>query len=177
MLPLAVQTGACSGAQTTGLVGVSSAAPERSESSTPVPLPPPLWSDFASARAWPEAAPPSVARAHFRDGTLVHVRVEPPGLEAYRKLAADSPMPPDARIVAWHETRSGQLRGGYLLEKRQGAWSAREIDSAGGLVSGDPSLCLRCHQMAPTDHLFGAPPVAVAPAAPEVPESIQPAAR
>jgi hypothetical protein len=171
-----VQVGACGGAQTTRLVGVSSALPERSESSRPV-APPPPWPDFATAQAWPEAAPASVARAHFRDGTLVHVRVEPPGLDAYRKLAVDSPMPADARVVAWHETRSGQLRGGYLLEKRQGAWSAREIDNAGGLVSSDPSLCLRCHQMAPTDHLFGAPPVAVIPAAPEVPESIQPAAR
>jgi hypothetical protein len=66
-------------------------------------------------------------------------------------------MPADARVVAWHESRSGSLRGGYLLEKRQGVWSAREIDGKGALVSSDPSLCLRCHQMAPTDHLFGAP--------------------
>jgi hypothetical protein len=152
-----VLLGACSGAATTGLpVGVSDAVPERSRPAPKAP-PRPRWPDFEIARAWPEAAPASASRAHFRDGTLVHVRVEPSALDAYRKLATDSPMPSDARVVAWHESRAGQLRGGYVLEKRQGVWGALELDAAGGVVPVDSVACLRCHEMAPTDHLFGPP--------------------
>jgi len=86
-------------------------------------------------------------------------------------------MPKSARVVAWHETRAGQLRGGYLLEKRQGVWSAHEIDAAGALVPGDRAACLRCHEMAPTDHLFGSPEAVVVPAGTTGPESISPADR
>jgi hypothetical protein len=64
-------------------------------------------------------------------------------------------MPNDARVIAWHETRAGELLGGYLLEKRAGVWTAQEIDASGGLVSSDRAVCLRCHEMAPTDYLFG----------------------
>jgi hypothetical protein len=167
---------ACGGAGAGLPVGVSDAMPERS-SPAPPPAPRPIWPDFEAARAWPPAAPATPARAHFRDGTLVHVRVEPPGLAAYHALASESPMPADARVVAWHETRAGQLRGGYLLEKRQGVWSAHEIDAAGALVAGDRTACLRCHEMAPTDHLFGALQPAGVPAGAAVPESISPAAR
>lgn len=169
---------ACGGAGAGLPVGVSDAVPERSTPAPP-PAPRPTWPDFEAARTWPAAAPATPARAHFRDGTLIHVRVEPPGLDAYHKLASESPMPADARVVAWHETRAGQLRGGYLLEKRQGVWSAHEIDAAGALVAGDRdrAACLRCHEMAPTDHLFGTPQPAMAPAGTTVTESISPAAR
>jgi hypothetical protein len=121
--------------------------------------------NFAAAREWPEAASPVVALVHRRDGSLVHVRVEPPGLAAYRNLAVDSPMPSDVRVIAWHETRAGELLGGYLLEKRAGVWSAHEIDAAGSLVASDAAVCLRCHEMAPTDYLFGLAPPPPAPAA------------
>ncbi len=64
-------------------------------------------------------------------------------------------MPEGARVVAWHETEAGGLLGGYLLEKHAGVWSARELDANGALVAGDHANCVRCHDMAPTDHLFG----------------------
>jgi hypothetical protein len=85
------------------------------------------------------------------------VRVEPPALDAYRALAVEKPMPDGARVMAWHESPQGQLLGGYLLEKRSGAWRASELDARGALVAGDGEACLRCHAMAPTDHLFGLP--------------------
>jgi hypothetical protein len=119
------------------------------------------WPDFAAARAWPEAAPPSVALGHRRDGTLIHVRVEPEGLAAYRALSAEAAMPDGARVVAWHEGPGGNLLGGYLLEKHGGVWSAKQLDAEGSLLPGDRAPCVRCHDMAPTDHLFGvrlAPP-------------------
>jgi hypothetical protein len=96
-----------------------------------------------------------VALAHRRDGTLIHVRVEPQSLTAYRELSVESPMPEGARVVAWHETPSGALLGGYLLEKRAGGWAGLELDANGALVSGEHTRCVRCHDMAPTDHLFG----------------------
>jgi hypothetical protein len=104
---------------------------------------------------------------------LIHVLVEPPALAAYRDLSAETAMPEGARVVAWHEAPSGALLGGYLLEKRSGAWVALELDAKGALVPGDHARCVRCHDMAPTDHLFG---VRVAPqAAPAVSgESIAP---
>jgi hypothetical protein len=130
------------------------------------------WADFARARAWPEAAPPALALVHRRDGTLVRVRVEPDGLEAYRNLSVDRPMPSDARVMAWHETGSGKLLGGYLLETRAGVWTAHEIDASGAVVPGSGAACLRCHEMAPTDHLFGLAPRAAGP--PSAGESIAP---
>jgi hypothetical protein len=145
---------ACAGAPAGLKVGVSSAG---SESSTPkVPAPPrPPWPDFAQAKTWPEAAPPWTALGHFRDGTRVRVRVLPEVLTAYWALAAESPLPPDARVAAFHESPAGELLGAYVLEKRGGAWSALELDAQGGLVDGDPERCLRCHAQAPVDHLFG----------------------
>ena len=75
-------------------------------------------------------------------------------------------MPDGARVIAWRETAGGQPLGAYLLSKRAGAWSAAELDSTGALVDGDHAACIRCHDMAPTDHLFGvrrsAPPEHVA---------------
>jgi hypothetical protein len=135
-------------------IGMSDAVPERT-AATPVDTPRVAWVDFAAARAWPEAAAAFVALAHHRDGTLIHVSVEPGSLPAYRDLSVDAPMPDGARVVAWHEAPSGQLLGGYLLEKRAGVWSAREVDAKGALVVGDHSGCVRCHDMAPTDHLYG----------------------
>lgn len=175
-LALLAPVAACGGTRAGLPVGVSDAVPERSSPARPPP-PRPAWPDFEAARAWPAAAPATPARAHFRDGTLVRVHVEPPGLDAYRQLAIESPMPANARVVAWHETHAGQLRGGYLLEKRQGAWSAHEIDAAGALVPGDRIACLRCHEMAPTDHLFGVPQAPAVPAGATVPESISPSPR
>jgi hypothetical protein len=126
------------------------------------------WPDFAQARAWPEAAAPTVALGHRRDGALVHVRVEPAALAAYRDLSVEAAMPEGARVVAWHESRGGTLLGGYVLEKRAGTWAGLELDADGALVLGDPARCLRCHDMAPTDHLFGvpagAPPASSGPA-------------
>ena len=113
------------------------------------------WPDFAAARAWPEAAPAVTALVHRRDGTLVRVRVEPPALEAYLALTRHSPMPERARIAAFHESPAGQLLGVYVLEKRAGAWTALELDAAGARLPNDGSACLRCHDLAPTDHLFG----------------------
>lgn len=101
-----------------------------------------------------------MALGHRRDGTLIHVRVEPQALAAYRELSVETAMPEGARVVAWHEARTGALLGGYLLEKRAGAWAPLELDANGALVAGDHTRCVRCHDMAPTDHLFGlrAPP-------------------
>ncbi len=92
---------------------------------------------------------------HRRDGTLVQVRVEPSGLAAYQDLSVEAPMPEDARVVAWHESPTGVLLGGYVLEKRSGTWRAFEVGGDGALVPGNFAPCVRCHDMAPTDHLFG----------------------
>jgi hypothetical protein len=138
---------------------MSDSVPERSPAQTPARANP-AWSDFAAALTWPEAAPAARALGHRRDGTLVHVRIDPAVPEvivAYRALAVESPLPDGARVIAWHETPAGALLGGYLLEKRSGAWSALEVDARGFVIPGDRSACVRCHDMAPTDHLFGAP--------------------
>lgn len=160
---LAVVSG-CGAKQPGTPIGMSDAVPERSEPAKErAPHAP--WPDFAAARAWPEASPPSVALGHRRDGTLVHVRVEPAALTAYRELSTETAMPEGARVVAWHETPAGALLGGYLLEKRAGVWAALELDAGGALVPGEHARCVRCHDMAPTDHLFGvrsAPPPAPA---------------
>lgn len=113
------------------------------------------WPDFATAITWPEAAPPHPTLGHRRDGALVRVRVEPGALAAYQALAVESPMPEGARVLAWHETPAGAPLGGYLLEKRSGTWSALQVDARGALIAGDHTWCVRCHDMAPTDHLFG----------------------
>ncbi len=126
------------------------------------------WPDFTAALGWSEAAPAVVALAHRRDGTLIRVRVEPAALDAYRALASDAPMPAGARVAAFHESPAGQLLGVYVLEKRSGAWAATELDAHGARLTNDGSACLRCHDLAPTDHLFGvasrAPGQAAAPA-------------
>jgi hypothetical protein len=95
------------------------------------------------------------ALAHRRDGTLIRVRVEPRALDAYRALATDAPMPDGARVAAFHESPAGQLLGVYVLEKSAGAWAATELDADGVRLPNDGSACLRCHDLAPTDHLFG----------------------
>ena len=151
----ALGVSACAAPEPKTPVGMSDNVPERAGPVPAVEAPRPQWADFAAARAWPEAAPPSVALAHRRDGALVHVQVEPSALAAYRALSVESGMPDGSRVVAWHETAGGVLLGGYLLEKRGGAWSAQEIDARGALVTGNHSSCVRCHDMAPTDHLFG----------------------
>lgn len=153
----------CGPKQPSTPIGMSDAAPEKAR--PPVAEAPRLpWPDFAAARAWPEASAASVALGHRRDGTLIHVRVEPQALTAYRELSVETAMPEGARVVAWHETRAGALLGGYLLEKRSGAWVALELDAGGALVAGDHARCVRCHDMAPTDHLFGVrTPAAPAP--------------
>ncbi len=137
------------------LVGVSTAVPEPSSPRPIAPTPHTEWPELAAARAWPEASPATVALAHRRDGTLVHVRVEPAALSAYLALTTDAPMPDGARVIAWHETPSGRTLDGYLLEKRAGSWSAAVINEQGARVPGPHAACLRCHDMAPTDHLFG----------------------
>ena len=144
----------CAAASRGTPVGMSDAAPEKAVARQ-VEAPRALWPDFAAARAWPEAAPAAVALGHRRDGTLIHVRVEPEGLAAYRELSVEAGMPNRARVVAWLEASGGALLGGYLLEKQAGAWSAKELDANGALLPGDHSPCMRCHDMAPTDHLFG----------------------
>lgn len=133
---------------------MSDAVPEAAPSARPA-APKALWPDFAAARAWPEAAPAAVALGHRRDGTLVHVRVEPSSLAAYQDLSTEAPMPDGARVVAWHESPAGALLGGYVLEKRGDAWHAFEVGVDGALVLGNFASCVRCHDMAPTDHLFG----------------------
>jgi hypothetical protein len=141
-------------------------------------MPRTVWADFAAARAWPAAAPPTRALVHRRDGALIHVRVEPAALDAYRALAVESPMPDGARVMAWHESLDGQLLGGYLLEKQRGAWRASEIDAQGALVPGDGAACIRCHDMAPTDHLFGlSAPIAEGEGSGAAPGVATPAAR
>jgi len=162
-------------------IGMSDAVPEPKRV-VAAEAPRVAWPDFAAARAWPEAAPAFVALAHWRDGTLIHVSVEPSALAAYRELSVESPMPEGARVMAWHEAPGGRLLGGYLLEKRAGAWAAHELDANGVLVTGDHAKCLRCHDMAPTDHLFGprsAPPSTptAAPASLSAGESIDPLSR
>ena len=162
-------------------IGMSDAVPEPRRA--PVAETPRVaWPDFAAARAWPEAAPAFVALAHWRDGTLIHVAVEPSGLTAYRDLSVESPMPDGARVMAWHETPAGALLGGYLLEKHAGIWAAQQLDAQGAVVVREHASCLRCHDMAPTDHLFGprsAPPPAPAsaPASLSGGESIDPLSR
>jgi hypothetical protein len=155
-IALLAAASACSAAPSGPKVGVSTAGSER-VSAPPVEARRELWSSFVAARAWPEAAPSFVARVHRRDGTHVRVHVDPASLDAYRQLAVDSPMPAEARVVAWHETPVGELLGGYVLEKRAGTWSALEVDAAGQVVPGDRAPCLRCHELAPSDYLFGPP--------------------
>lgn len=171
---VALASGCAARAPTTP-IGMSDAVPEKPRERVIEAARAP-WPDFAAARAWPEAAPPSVALAHRRDGTLVHVRVEPASLAAYRDLSVDMPMPDGARVAAWHESPSGTLLGGYLLEKRSGTWTALELDASGALILGDHARCVRCHDMAPTDHLFG-PRAALRPAPPVSGESIAPSSR
>ena len=174
--PLLVAIAGCAASPRGTPIGMSDAVPEHAPPAA-VAVARVTWVDFAVARAWPEAAPAAPALAHRRDGTLIHVRVEPNALPAYRELSAEVGMPDGARVVAWHEAPSGDLLGGYLLEKRAGAWSAREIDAHGALVPGDHTACLRCHDMAPTDHLFG--PRSAPPAVPAAVngESIDPQRR
>lgn len=81
----------------------------------------------------------------------------PGALAAYRALSTESVMPEGARVVAWHEAATGSVLDGYLLEKRAGAWLALAVDARGAVIPGDRAPCVRCHDMAPTDHLFGAP--------------------
>ena len=154
----------CAAAAPSTPVGMSDAAPEPAVA-RPDEASRATWPDFAAARAWPEAAPAAVALGHRRDGTLIHVRVTPDGLAAYRGLSTEAGMPDGARVVAWHEAPGGALLGGYLLEKHAGAWSAKELDANGALLPGEHPACLRCHDMAPTDHLFGvrSPPLPAAP--------------
>jgi hypothetical protein len=64
-------------------------------------------------------------------------------------------MPDGARVAAFHESPAGQSLGVYVLEKRAGAWGAIELDAVGARLPNDGSACLRCHELAPTDHLFG----------------------
>jgi hypothetical protein len=173
-LALPLLCAACAATPTKTPIGMSDAAPEPTATAQPEP-PHVAWPDFAAARAWPEAAPAFVAMNHHRDGSMLHVRVEPTSFEAYRQLAVDSPMPDGARVVAWHETPRGDLLGGYLLTKHGEAWSGDEIDAKGGLLVADHAPCIRCHDMAPTDHLFG--PRAAAPATHVTGESIDPQRR
>jgi hypothetical protein len=144
----------CAASQATTPIGMSDAPAEKAAPAA-VEAPRAPWADFAAARGWPEAAPAAVSLGHRRDGTLVHVRVEPSALGAYHALSAEADMPDGARVVAWHEAPSGALLGGYVLEKRAGIWSAQELDARGALLPGDHASCVRCHDMAPTDHLFG----------------------
>ena len=156
---------------------MSDAVPEREEPRAPQLATVP-WSDFAAAQTWPEAAPPWRALAHRRDGTLIHVRIDPhvpESLAAYRTLPVESALPEGSRVIAWHETPAGGLLGGYLLAKRAGAWTALEVDARGSVIPGDRSSCMRCHDMAPTDHLFG-PPGGLPPAAPSLPSLAAPGA-
>lgn len=106
---------------------------------------------------------------------MLHVLVEPPYLAAYRALSEETPMPDGARVVAWHQSARGELLGGYLLSKRSGEWSADELDAKGALLTGDRAPCIRCHDMAPADHLFG--PRLAAPASHVSGESIDPQRR
>ena len=157
-------------------IGMSDAVPEPASSARVVAARS-VWPDFAAARAWPAASPPAVALGHRRDGTLVQVRVEPNGLAAYRELSVGSGMPDGARVAAWHETRAGAFLGGYVLEKRGGTWQGLEVGADGALLPGDSARCVRCHDMAPSDHLFGVR-VDARPSAPaKSGESIAPAQR
>jgi hypothetical protein len=167
----------CSAAQRGTPIGMSDAVPEKALPHVVATQRTP-WVDFAAARAWPEAAPAAPALGHRRDGTLIHVRVEPSALTAYKELSVEAVMPEGARVVAWHETAAGGLLGGYLLEKRAGVWSAQELDANGALVAGDHASCVRCHDMAPTDHLFGSRPRTTPPSTPALGgESIDPQRR
>jgi len=159
LVPLALGSGCATPAPQTP-IGMSDAAAEREPRQVPKPPPGPPWPYFASALTWPEAALPFRALAHRRDGALIHVRVDPSvpeALASYRTLSVESSLPDGTRIIAWHETNEGRLLGGYLLEKRDRSWSALEVDAQGSVISGDRAPCMRCHDMAPTDHLFGLP--------------------
>ncbi|HEY6078332.1 MAG TPA: hypothetical protein VIW29_05990, partial [Polyangiaceae bacterium] len=120
-LSTALGTG-CASSPAASPVGISSAGPDQAEAAAPA-APRQRWPDYEAARAWPAAGPPSTARGHRRDGSLLEVRVEPPALAAYQQLAVDSPMPEGARVLAWLRGPRGALLAGYLLEKRAGAWS------------------------------------------------------
>lgn len=162
---VALTAAACASRQQGTPIGMSDAVPEEPSPELRADPPSLTWPDFAAARAWPEAGPPRVSLGHWRDGTLIHVRVEPSSLAAYRELSVESGMPDGARVVAWHETPAGVLLGGDLLEKRSGRWMASELNADGALAPGDHARCIRCHDMAPTDHLFGVGALAGAPPA------------
>ena len=146
---------ACSRAPLGPPVGVSDVVPEQAPPATKHEARSRSWPHFERARSWPEAAPALTALGHRRDGTLLRVRVVPAALDAYRALATDAPMPDGARVAAFHETRGGELLGAYILEKKAGVWGAVELDALGAEVPSDERACLRCHDLAPTDHLFG----------------------
>jgi hypothetical protein len=150
--------------------------PEPPRAAKPEPTRKP-WLEFTNARGWPQAAPPFIATAHHRSGYLLEIRVEPSALAAYQALAVDAPMPDGARVVAWRKTPDGQLSGGFELEKRAGIWSARELDASGAVLPSDTAPCLRCHDMAPTDHLFGPPRKAEADGSRREREAIVPEVR
>jgi len=173
---------ACSPPPPGAPVGISDAAPEPDAPRVVAP-PGPRWSDFAAAQSWPEAAPPARALVHRRDGSLIRVRVDPAvpeALAAYRALSSESVLPEGTRIIAWHETAGGALLGGYMLAKRAGVWSALEVDEHGTVMPNDRNhdrdACVRCHDMAPSDHLFGAARPLLRPQT-AVEESIGPAPR
>lgn len=168
---------ACARGPVTRPVGVSSAEPEHAQPAVTAPAAPrQRWPDYEAALAWPAVGTPSPALGHRRDGSRLEVRVEQQGLAAYRELAVESPMPEGARVVAWLRSPRGAPLGGYLLEKRAGVWKALQLDAEGSVVPGDGAACLRCHELAPTDFLFGPPqrsPAAPAGAA----ESLTPSER
>ena len=140
-----------------GCVGESAAPPV-------VMAPPPVrnehWADAVAARSWPLARDAFVSRGHGVRTFLAEVRVAPPNLEAYRRLAPGQLMPVGAVVAAFHRSReTGAPSSIYVMTKRApDDWQFLVSEPDGTRDENwNLELCARCHAEAAADHLFGLP--------------------
>jgi hypothetical protein len=138
--------------------------------------PPAPWSRFAELASLPPLnAKPFVNRGHDRERGFADLRVSPVARDAYIGLVSDSVLPEGSLValVFCDETRTEQ-RSVYAMQKDAKGWQFFALDATGRpKPEVDLGVCLRCHEGAPADDLFGLPrsaeltpnPAALAPAA------------
>lgn len=107
----------------------------------------------------PLTTKPFVNRGHDRERGFADVRVSPLARDAYIGLVSDSVLPVGSLVALafCDETRTRQ-RSVYAMQKDANGWQFLALDAAG---RPDPEVdltaCVRCHEGAPADELFGLP--------------------
>jgi hypothetical protein len=102
---------------------------------------------------------PFVNRGHDRERGFADLRVSSFARDAYIGLVSDSVLPEGSLValVFCDETRTAQ-RSVYAMQKDANGWQFLALDAAG---RPDPEVdlaaCVRCHEGAPADDLFGLP--------------------